>query len=332
MHELKTPPENDILIKVQRLMGMPSPKTRSSGAVVATGAFSMAHAIRIITSVAEHIFVVCIPHKFSGEKKIFSDEIALGQVDFPRLRKGGLRGQFYECNYVGCPQSLRQFLRLSPPRSRLRTLSSRYQQIDLIHRIAKQYLQHLKLSSADEVWANFAISSLIGVEAVITDMPTAQPPKYPVNNDLSPVDQAIVRVKMNRLGMIVDLAHVSNDPHARCAADFFRASDILSLVGICTLRRNGGAITITSFPEYTQCDGQGNASLSDMTDHVQHVGNLIGMDIGLCAVFDGMPNSEEGRIAELLRRGVSEKELVGLVGANLPTVLKEVAERMKRSG
>ncbi|EEH42722.2 uncharacterized protein PADG_07542 [Paracoccidioides brasiliensis Pb18] len=289
MHELKTPPENNILIKVQRLMGMPSPKTRSSGAVVATGVFSMAHAIRIITSVAEHIFVVCFPHKFSGEKKIFSDEIALGQVDFPRLRKGGLRGQFYECNYVGCPQSLRQFLRLSPPRSRLRTLSSRYQQIDLIHRIAKQYLQHLKLS-ADEVWSNFSISSLIGVEAVIIDMPTAQPPKYPVNNDPSPVDQAIVRVKMNRLGMIVDLAHVSNDP----MRDALRISSAPVILSHSSLKRNGGTITITSFPEYTQSDGQGNASLSDMTDHVQHVGNLIGMDIGLGAVFDGMPNSEEG--------------------------------------
>ncbi|EEH33259.2 dipeptidase [Paracoccidioides lutzii Pb01] len=123
----------------------------------------------------------------------------------------------YSANLCRSPQSLRQFLRLSPPRSRQRTLSSKYQQIDLVHRIAKQCPQLLKLSSPDDVWANFAISSLIDVDGMhqignsasilhmhydlAIVMPTAQPPKYPVNNDLSPAGQAIVRVKMNGLGM-----------------------------------------------------------------------------------------------------------------------------------
>ncbi|EGE82105.1 membrane dipeptidase [Blastomyces gilchristii SLH14081] len=315
--------------------------------------------------------------------KNFSNGIELpGQVDFPRLRKGGLRGQFWSA-YVQCPRNSHNF----SDETYQETVHDTFQQIDLVHRLAKEFPQHLRIvSSANDVWTNFAnsdtISSFIGVEglhqignsASILRMyhrlgvryvtlthschnkyADSATPEKPLHNGLSPAGEAMVR-EMNRLGMIVDLAHVSNNTmrdalrvssapvifshssiYARCAHPRNVPNDVL-----LELKKNGGVIMITFFPAYTRCDGKGTASLSDVADHVQYAGELIGYEhIGLGADFDGMPDAVKGLedvskypdlIAELLRRGVSEKDLQGVVGANVLRVLKEVeleAERLK---
>ncbi|PGH32360.1 membrane dipeptidase [[Emmonsia] crescens] len=316
-------------------------------------------------------------------QKNISDGMELpGQVDFPRLRKGGLRGQFWSA-FIQCPKDSNNF----SDETYQEIVHDTFQQIDLVHRLAKQFPQHLSLvSSADKVWTNFAhsdtISSLIGVEglhqignsASILRMyhqlgvryvtlthschnkyADSATPEHPLHNGLSPAGEAIVR-EMNRLGMIVDLAHVSNNTmrdalrissapvifshssiYARCAHPRNVPDDVL-----LELKRNGGVVMITFFPEYTRCDGKGKASLSDVADHVQYAGDLIGYEhVGLGADFDGMLNTVEGLedvskypdlIAELLRRGVSEKHLEGVVGANVLRVLKDVeveAERLR---
>ncbi|OJD14964.1 hypothetical protein AJ78_04747 [Emergomyces pasteurianus Ep9510] len=316
-------------------------------------------------------------------QKNISDGLELpGQVDFPRLRKGGLRGQFWSA-FIQCPTNSNNF----SDETYHDTVHDTFQQLDLVHRLAKQFPQHLNLvSSADEVWANFAnsdsISSLIGIEglhqignsASILRMyhqlgvryvtlthschnkyADSATPERPLHNGLSPAGEAMVR-EMNRLGMIVDLAHVSSNTmrdalrvssapvifshssiYARCAHPRNVPDDVL-----LELKRNGGVVMITFFPEYTRCHDKGKASLSDVADHVQYAGDLIGYDhIGLGADFDGMLNTVEGLedvskypdlISELLRRGVSEKKLEGVVGANVLRVLKEVeieAERLR---
>ncbi|PGG96583.1 hypothetical protein AJ79_09532 [Helicocarpus griseus UAMH5409] len=316
-------------------------------------------------------------------QKNFSDEIELpGQVDFPRLRAGGIRGQFWSA-FVECPKDSGNF----SDEVYQQSVHDTFQQIDLVRRLAKEYPQQLSLvSSADEVWSNFAtsnlISSFIGVEglhqignsASILRMyhrlgvryvtlthschnkyADSASPAHRLHHGLSPAGEAMVR-EMNRLGMMVDLAHVSNDTmrdalrvssapvifshsssYAMCAHPRNVPDDVL-----LQLKKNGGVIMITFFPEYTRCDDYTKASLQDVADHIQHVGELIGYDhVGLGSDFDGMMNTVRGLedvskypdlLEELLRRGVSEKELEGVVGANVLRVLKEVeveAERLR---
>ncbi|KAK2794719.1 hypothetical protein FQN52_007489 [Onygenales sp. PD_12] len=313
-------------------------------------------------------------------QKNFSDGKLLGQVDFPRLRKGGIRGQFWSV-YVGCPANTTDF----SDETYSKSVHDTFQQIDLVHRLATEFPEHLKIvSSSSEVWANFAnsdtISSLIGVEglhqignsASILRMyhrlgvryvtlthschnkyADSATPEQPLHNGLSPAGEAMVR-EMNRLGMIVDLAHVSADTmrhalrvssapvlfshsssYAMCAHPRNVPDDVL-----LELKRNGGVVMITFFPEYTRCDDSAKASLADVADHIEHVGKLIGYEhVGLGSDFDGMLNVVSGLedvskypdlIEELLRRGVEEADLIGLVGKNVLRVLKGVEDEAER--
>lgn len=263
-----------------------------------------------------------------------------------------------------------------------------------MHLLAKKYPQHLRvLSSAEQVWDNFAhsdtISSFIGVEGLhqignsasilrlyhqlgvryVTLTHTCHnkyadsaTPKRPMHHGLSAAGVAMV-LEMNRLGMIVDLSHTSYDTmvdalrvtsapvifshsssYTKCPHERNVPNDVLF-----QLKQNRGVVMITFFPEYTRCQDSGNnhknhtdnlkATLSNVADHIEYVGNLIGYDhVGLGSDFDGMMSSVEGLedvskypdlIEELLRRGVSPRDLQGLIGANVLRVLRDVEAEAK---
>jgi membrane dipeptidase len=174
--------------------------------------------------------------------------------------------------------------------------------------------------------------------------------------------------EMNRLGMIVDLAHVSTDtmrdvlgsgksewtgsrapiiyshssayalcPHPRNVPD-----DILKLV-----REKRSLVMVNFSPDFIACtasdsadgipDGDpANATLERVADHIMHIGNLIGFEhVGIGSDFDGIPTVPRGLedvasfpalIAELLKRGISDKDASNVAGANLLRVWKEVDE------
>lgn len=77
-----------------------------------------------------------------------------------------------------------------------------------------------------------------------------------------------------------------------------------------------------------------NNTLSQVADHITYIGELIGYDyIGLGSDFDGIPAGPEGLedvskypdlIAELLRRGVSDKDAAKIAGGNILRVWGEV--------
>jgi len=88
-----------------------------------------------------------------------------------------------------------------------------------------------------------------------------------------------------------------------------------------------------------------NATLSKVADHVMHIGNLIGFDhVGFGSDFDGIMEAPKGLddvskypdlVAELLRRGVSDKDAAKVVGGNLLRVWKDVddvALKMQAAG
>jgi membrane dipeptidase len=174
--------------------------------------------------------------------------------------------------------------------------------------------------------------------------------------------------EMNRLGMIVDLAHVSTDtmrdvlgsgksewtgsrapviyshssayalcPHPRNVPD-----DILKLV-----RERRSLVMVNFSPDFIACtpsdrangipdEDPDNATLERVADHIMHIGNLIGFEyVGIGSDFDGIPTVPRGLedvskfpalIAELLQRGLSDKDASNVAGGNLLRVWKETDE------
>ncbi len=148
-------------------------------------------------------------------------------TDLPRLHEGGVTGQFWS---VYVPSTM------DGPTAASATL----QQIDFVHQMVHRYPGDLALAtSADDIErANGAgrIASLIGIEGGhsineslgVLRMMYALGARYmtlthndnvswadsatdtPANNGLSAFGEDVVR-EMNRLGMLVDLSHVSSD-------------------------------------------------------------------------------------------------------------------------
>lgn len=197
--------------------------------------------------------------------------------------------------------------------------------------------------------------------------------------------------EMNRLGMMVDLSHVSQDtmrdvlvgdhnhdaPHSEdglagidgeeqwtgsIAPPIFSHSstyslcphprnvpdDILQLVkkrnSVVMINFNPGFIACTapesSDPSALPIDDPANATLDRIVEHISHVGELIGYDhVGIGSDFNGIEEVAKGMedvskfpdlVAELLQKGVSEKDVVKVISGNILRVWQEVENVSKK--
>lgn len=151
--------------------------------------------------------------------------------------------------------------------------------------------------------------------------------------------------EMNRLKMLIDLAHISEKgfwealelssapltvSHSNCRAicDHPRNLTDQQIKGLAA---KGGVLGITFAPPFLT---SGRATLENVLEHIDHVCSLIGtQNIGIGSDFDGIKNMPEGledaskwyklRIA-LLKRGYTSEEVKNILGRNYLRLLERL--------
>lgn len=179
------------------------------------------------------------------------------------------------------------------------------------------------------------------------------------HNGLSDFGKEVVR-EMNRLGMMVDISHVSDETFNDCV-EVSRAPLIASHSScraltnvprnmsdemLRALARNGGVVMINFYNGFinTEYARPGmpaptkpaeKATLEMLMQHFEHAIKVAGIDhVGIGSDFDGVdgmlpPGMEDVTklptiTYELLRRGYSEKDVRKVLGENLLRVMGEV--------
>ncbi|XP_043562733.1 dipeptidase 1 [Chiloscyllium plagiosum] len=293
------------------------------------------------------------------------------QTNIPKLRTGLVGGQFWSA-YTPCDTQYKDAVR--------QTL----EQIDVIHRMCLEYPEIFQcVGSTKEINASFKngkVASLIGVEgghSIDSNMATLRlfyelGVRYMTlthscntpwadnwlvdmgddpaqSNGLSTYGKKIIQ-EMNRLGMIIDLAHTSmktmNDVLQLSKAPVIFSHS--SAYALCNNRRNvpdeilkkvsekGGIVMVNFYNEYVTCNDA--AKLSDVADHFDHIKKIAGYQtVGFGGDYDGVSRLPAGLedvsfypdlVAELLRRNWTDKDVKAALGGNFLRVFEQV-EKIK---
>lgn len=156
---------------------------------------------------------------------------------------------------------------------------------------------------------------------------------------LTPYGEAMIR-EMNDLGMLVDLAHVSESAffaaletsdspvifshgNARALCDHSRNLTDDQLVA---LAKNGGVIGLSYVPFFVDSEAP---TLQRFLDHVDHIVQVAGIEtVGMGSDFDGGGTLLAGVwqtvdvVEGLIRRGYSEGDIRAILGENTMRVLR----------
>ncbi|CAL7944393.1 unnamed protein product [Xylocopa violacea] len=292
-------------------------------------------------------------------------------TDLPRLRKGKVGAQFWAA-FVGCDSQYKDAVQLT------------MRQIDVIKRLVNKYPNDLQFvteaDSIEEAWKNGKIASMIGVEGghsmdsslavlrlyyelgvrymTLTHMCNTPWADSSLVNDsavhnLTEFGAAVI-YEMNRLGMLVDLSHVSHNVmrhvllRTKAPIMFSHSSafsvchnyrnvpdDVLHMV-----KKNNGVVMVNFYSGFVNCNSSRNATIQDVVDHINYIRNLIGADyVGIGADYDGVSSMPEGledvsKYPDLFDRLYesnvnprwTKEELEKLAGRNLIRVFKAVEE------
>jgi membrane dipeptidase len=315
-------------------------------------------------------------------------------TDLARIREGGLDAQFFSV-WV----SPEFYDPGDPGRARQRALDTIEVLREQVYRHADAVEMAESVDDVRRIVSSGKLAALIGLEgghAIADDLETLRlfyregarymtltwsfshgwadssgdvdDPDVPHHGGLSDFGREVVR-EMNRLGMIVDISHVSDETfwdvmevtHApvmashssvRAIADHPRNLSDDMLRGVA---KNGGVVMINFFTMYLDPEkttgwkffkdwvwnlGGSPTPLALLADHMDHVVEVAGIDhVGLGSDFDGAPTLPDGMkdvgdypnlTLELLRRGYSEEDLRKVLGENALRVMSAVEETAAR--
>jgi membrane dipeptidase len=166
---------------------------------------------------------------------------------------------------------------------------------------------------------------------------------------LSTLGRAAV-AELNRLGMLIDVAHVSRDTMLQAAA--LSRTPVVSthscIRALCDHPRNlddaqldalrdvGGVVQITAVSAFLRPDAKPDAvTVADFADHIDYAVQRIGIaHVGISSDFDGggwfsgwqSAADSANLTVELLRRGYDRQEIAALWGGNFLRVLRIAEE------
>jgi membrane dipeptidase len=295
-----------------------------------------------------------------------------GHTDLTRLRKGMVGAQFWSI-YIPGEIGDSGFARVQ------------LEQFDIARRAIAKYPEVLQwtptVAAVRKAFAAGRIGSLLGLEGghAIENSLGALRMYYEMgarymtlthNVTLDWADAALDSVKhqgltrfgeevvreMNRLGMVVDLSHVSPATMSDAlnvteAPVMFSHSNARALMDhrrnvpdsiLTRLPKNGGVVMVTFVPGFLTTAKR--ATIGDVADHIEHIGKLAGVDhVGIGSDFDGITETPVGLedvstfpalFAELARRGWTAADLRKLAGENILRVLGQaelVTARLQRT-
>nr|XP_022310140.1 dipeptidase 1-like [Crassostrea virginica] len=290
------------------------------------------------------------------------------QTDIPRLRAGKVGGQFWAI-FISCASVEKDAVRLGLDAT------------DIIHKFVEKYDDFELATTAQGITEAFnrgKIASLLGLEGghmignslgalrmyyrlgvrymtlthscdvVWADSVKADERTPPSTRGLSEFGEKVV-LEMNRLGMIVDLSHTSEQTQ-KDALNVSRAPVIFSHSSVYSLcnharnvkdevlqltKQNKGLVMINFYKHYIDCaPTNATGNVSHVADHIDYVKDLIGVDyVGIGADYDGVPVFVDGLedvskypyvFEELIKRQWTNEDLIKLAGGNLLRVFREV--------
>ena len=298
-------------------------------------------------------------------------------TDIGRLRKGGVKAQFWSV-YVPADTN-------DAGTALLQTM----QQIDLVHAMIRRYPEVFEQAKTADDLERIAragkIGSMMGIEGgysierslanierlydrgcrymTLTHSKSLtwadSATDDPRCDGLSKFGEEVIR-EMNRVGMLVDLSHVS----AKCmhrSLDVTKAPVIFSHssarainshtrnVPDDVLRRmktNGGVVMVNFYSRYVipeklvKSNERARGSIHDVVDHLEHIIRVAGINhVGLGSDFDGVPRlpTQLENVStyplitqELLNRGYGAPDIHKLMGSNALRALRE-AERVSKA-
>lgn len=152
--------------------------------------------------------------------------------------------------------------------------------------------------------------------------------------------------KMQELGMIVDVSHISeagfwdivencNKPiiasHSNCKKLCNHPRNLTD-EQLKAIAEKNGVVGVNFYPKFLVKGGE--ASIDDVVKHIDHIVNVAGINhVGLGSDFDGISSTPKGLedvsklpnlTAKLLEHGYSKNEIKKILGENFLRVIKEV--------
>ncbi|XP_061450673.1 dipeptidase 1 [Rhineura floridana] len=290
-------------------------------------------------------------------------------TNIQKLRLGHVGAQFWAA-YVPCDTQNKDAVK--------RTL----EQIDVIHRMCHQYPDDFECvtdsAGIQNAFRSRRVASLIGVEGghsidsslavlrtfyqlgvrYMTLTHSCNTPwadnwlvdtdeEEAVHNGLTGFGKRLIR-EMNRLGIMVDLAHVSVKT-MKDALSISRAPVIFShssAYAICKNRRNvpddvlsqvketHSLVMVNFYNDYVSCSSKAN--ISQVAEHMDYIKRIAGAEaVGFGGDYDGVSRVPLGLedvskypdlVAELLRRKWTEQDVRGALANNLLRVFQKVEE------